>query len=349
MTARVDLDVVGVLEGSGRSSVFRQSADTLRHYETILAPYRRGPVTILDLAAQTAGSIAVWQWYFPHAHIVAVSTDAEIAAAANGVAGPGGVVVEPTNPANTAAVERLAANLAPTIVLDDAAHRPEHIVPKLERVFRHVAPGGLYIVENLCKAPGTEAARPEAAAIVQHLAEAAAQLGAQRPPTRAARQDTGALHLLAETIAFVPGAVLLHRHAGEPDLSRALATADGYLAAHRRDAGALERLALYILRHRGPATRAEEAANAAILAEGPTLARLLLLADIQTLLQQLDDLRGTLGKAQQMTGSPADHARLARLLAAQGERQAALAQALTAAALAPRNPAFAKLVESLSD
>ncbi|MEJ0047193.1 MAG: hypothetical protein WDN04_14570 [Rhodospirillales bacterium] len=70
----------------------------------------------------------------------------------------------------------------------------------------------------------------------------------------------------------------MRRRSEGRELGRALSTADGYLAAQRRDSGALERLAAYIMHHGGSLARAEAAVDAALEGEGATLARLLLRA-----------------------------------------------------------------------
>ena len=48
MERRVDLDVIGVLEGSDKSSSYRNAADYFRHYESLFAPFRKADINIID-------------------------------------------------------------------------------------------------------------------------------------------------------------------------------------------------------------------------------------------------------------------------------------------------------------
>jgi hypothetical protein len=168
---------------------------------------------------------------------------------------------------------------------------------------------------------------------------------AARPATKSEPDDPARL---TDSVTFTGGGVAVRRRPKGRDMARALATADAYLAAQRRDSGALERLAGYILRHGGPLARADAAIETAIEDEGENLTRLLLRAEILVAQKRGEEAGGVMAKLEAWPDKrPAHLHRMARLYAGFGQHAAALAQAEAAAAGEPGNVAFRKTVEAM--
>ncbi len=335
MEHRVDLDVIGVLEGSERSSSYRAAADTLRHYETLFAPYRQAPINVFEIGARRGAGLRVWQWYFSRAVIVCIDPDAASAAYASDRVR---VEIGPRN--DRALIERICAECPPTLVIDSGGPHAAAVIGTFKLLFPRVQENGLYVVEGL-EPRGAPGAPQELAAFFLDLAQAGT---ARRPGGKPQGQIRD-----ADEISFLGSAVAIRKRAEKRDLSRALATADAYLTAQRRDAGALERLAAYVLRHGGALSRAEAAIDTAIEGEGLDLPKLLMKAEIMIAQARPKEVAEALARAAAWPDAtaPLKH-RLARLQAAAGDRAGARASAEEAVRLDPANAAFRKMLDNLA-
>ncbi len=326
MEQHVDLDIIGVIEGTERASSVRPAYDQLRHYEVLLAPLRRAPLTLIDLAPGD-GALTVWNWFLSAATIIAVHPEA-----ATGTPTPAAARIHHRAGKRTdrAFLTALCAEHAPSIIVDGAATAADSFA-----VFEHLFPllpqGGLYLLPGL-GAPGTP---PEAMRAFLDLARACA---VARPAGKAHAAD---MSRLADSVTFAGGGLMIRRRNDTRDLTRALSTADAYLAAQRRDSGALERLAAYIVRHNGPLARAEAAIEAALEEDGETLPRLLLRAEIMVAQKRGEESEAAVARAAAAADKkPAQLHRLARLYATLGNGAAALECAEAAVAGEPGNAAF---------
>lgn len=116
-----------------------------REVEQILAS--GAPVNILEVGVQNGGSLEVWAKYLPMGStVLGVDIDAKVAS------------LHFTNPAITVAVadatdldqmERLLGNRSFDIIVDDGSHRSDDIVATFGILFRYLAPGGRYVIEDL--------------------------------------------------------------------------------------------------------------------------------------------------------------------------------------------------------
>jgi len=147
---------------------------------------------------------------------------------------------------------------------------------------------------------------------------------------------------------FLGGGVAVRRRLEGRDMARGLSTADGYLAAQRRDPGAMERLASYIVHHGGSLARAEAALDAALEGEGPNLARLLLRAEILVAQKRGEEAESAVAQVAVWPDKrPTDRHQLARLHASLGQHAEALAEAEAAVKVAPANATFRKTLEKI--
>ena len=330
----VDLDVIGVIEGTDRASGTRPALDQLRHYEALLAPLRRAPINLIDLSPGDGAALRVWSWFLGAATVIGIGAESD----ADNVR----VKTRPGNRADKAFLTTLCGEFPPTVVVDGGPHRADEAQSVFELLFPRLAPGGFYLLPGMGVPSGATAAGLDG---VRYFLDLARACIAARPAMKAQPDDPTRL---ADAVLFVGGGLVVRRRPERRELGRALATADGYLAAQRRDSGALERLASYIMHHGGSLARAEAAVDAALEGEGPTLARLLLRAEI--LVAQKRGEEAELAVAQVAAWPekrPTDRHALARLHASVGRHPEALVEAQAAAQAEPGNANFAKTLERL--
>ncbi|HEY8028041.1 MAG TPA: class I SAM-dependent methyltransferase [Gaiellaceae bacterium] len=118
-------------------------------YEQYLGPWRRRPFTLLELGVYRGESMRMWRDYFPKARIVGLDIDPEAARRAPGFEVYVGSQADPE------LLGRVTRDL-PTIdvVIDDASHINELTVASFHSLFPHLAPGGLYFIEDVPRGSG---------------------------------------------------------------------------------------------------------------------------------------------------------------------------------------------------
>lgn len=124
-------------------------------YETLFAPRRDTASAVLELGVYSGASVLVWAEYFPRAAVV--GADITLARVRFGADHPRIRLVQTdaTVPAAVDATRAAAAELgvAPDqgydLILDDASHDPNHQVASARLFAPHLAPGGLYVVEDI--------------------------------------------------------------------------------------------------------------------------------------------------------------------------------------------------------
>ena len=144
-------------------------------YEALFAPRRDAVRAVLELGVYSGASVAVWAEYFPSAAVV--GADITLAHVRFGVDHPRIRLVktDATVPAAIADVAAAAAELGVPgaqgydVILDDASHDPKHQVASAELFVPSLAPGGLYVIEDI--------AEDNAAFVRENLARIAAEHG----------------------------------------------------------------------------------------------------------------------------------------------------------------------------
>jgi SAM-dependent methyltransferase len=117
-------------------------------YEAELAPFLAAgkPVRLLEIGVQNGGSLQIWRSYLPPGSgIVGIDIDLACAKLALGE----GISVLIGDAGDPATLDRLLGDAVFDIIVDDGSHRSEHIIAAFESCWRRVAPGGLFIAEDL--------------------------------------------------------------------------------------------------------------------------------------------------------------------------------------------------------
>lgn len=120
----------------------------LQEYDRLFSEVREQPVRFLEIGIQNGGSLEIWADYFgraerivgcdinPKCHQLAFD-DARIA-----------VVIGDVNNDITEQ-DVLGCSTVYDIIIDDGSHRSSDIIKTFSRYFKHLADGGLYVIEDL--------------------------------------------------------------------------------------------------------------------------------------------------------------------------------------------------------
>jgi SAM-dependent methyltransferase len=114
-------------------------------YARELTRFRDRPISFLEIGVFRGGSIPMWKAFFAKgSRLTFIDIDPDCAKLAEE-----GTTVEIGNQADSAFLADLAAKHGPfDVILDDGSHVCAHQVASFENLWRHVADGGLYLVED---------------------------------------------------------------------------------------------------------------------------------------------------------------------------------------------------------
>jgi hypothetical protein len=259
---RVELDVIGVLAGTDKSSSVSFAWDYLRHYQSHFERFRDEPINMMEIGVLGGSSLKVWKTWFSQATIVGVDIDPACARFAEGR-----VVIEIGSQEDPGFLARISAAYPPSIIIDDGSHRADHIVYTFERLFPALEPGGIYIVEDVSfhyglNAPGLRGT--SSISVPDYFGEFVQYLLSYQRPSA---DDWGTKRYICENIdeiSIIRGAIVIRkRHVGR-DFGRALATAEPLMSFP----AAANRLSGYLIHHGGPINAAEDLARNALTRDG---------------------------------------------------------------------------------
>jgi hypothetical protein len=117
----------------------------LHIYDRYLRHLRHEPITLLELGVKTGASLRMWEEYLPQAQIHGVDLNPECAAHAGER-----IEVHILSQDDEAGLDELAESVGGfDVVLDDCSHINVLTLASERILFRHVKPGGFYIIEDL--------------------------------------------------------------------------------------------------------------------------------------------------------------------------------------------------------
>jgi hypothetical protein len=273
---RLDLDIIGAVLGTDKSSVVRYSWDYLRHYDSLFHPFRDDAINVIEIGVAGGLSLRTWQWYFSAATIIGVDIEPTAKRFARGRAR-----VEIGSQADVHFMRRLCRDYPPTIFIDDGSHLAEHNIVTFEEAFPRLLPGGLYVVEDLAFHLGRTASdwqsdtprnAPEYFLDLARSCLARHNIpGAERVPK----------HLLSQvdSVTFINSAAIIRKRGARVGLDEAIEGAVKLIADAKLGAVACDRLALFIVKHGGTQAQAQAACEAAIEAGSRSLPLWCLYAD----------------------------------------------------------------------
>lgn len=142
------LDALALRYGTDKASTHHDYCQVYEHY---LASRRGDPVTLLELGVHQGASLLMWRDYFSH-------PDARVYGVDVTDAWPGATQPTPrittwradaTHPPQMEAVVH-AIGRPLDIVVDDASHLTADQIRSWALLWSHLAPGGLYCIEDVC-------------------------------------------------------------------------------------------------------------------------------------------------------------------------------------------------------
>jgi cephalosporin hydroxylase len=134
----MSLDEIGLRNGTDKAS---DGHDYLRVYEQVIPSDT--PVKLLEIGWYKGASMRTWrEWLNPESIVVGVDI--------NQPPEPVDRVHFRRADATTDDIGRVAVEFGPfDVIVDDGSHLSSHVIASFNRLWPHLIPGGLYIVEDL--------------------------------------------------------------------------------------------------------------------------------------------------------------------------------------------------------
>jgi hypothetical protein len=275
--ADIDLDIAGVLEGTDKSSSVTYSWDYLRHYQTLFAPWRHEPINMIEIGVQNGLSLKVWRNYFSRAQIVGIDINPACVRHAGDR-----IVIETGSQEDPGFLHRICAKYPPAIIVDDGSHLAHHMVYSFKHLFPMLAPGGVYIVEDMefqFGRFGPQWTGNNSVSAPDYFLELARGRMANNTPIGDVWGDDKYIRESIDSISFFGSAIAIHKRKPR-NIAPALAWAEQYLGSIQPSPEQFLRLAEYIIRHDGPPAEAERMIHEAMRLGGRTVVSLRWLVDV---------------------------------------------------------------------
>ena len=120
----------------------------LSSYDLLFRDFRSRNVRILEIGIQNGGSLEVWAKYFPNFEkVVGCDIDEKCARLTYDDDRISVVVGDATDPTTEQRIIEISGQF--DIIIDDGSHESGDIVKAFARYFKHLAPGGLFVAEDL--------------------------------------------------------------------------------------------------------------------------------------------------------------------------------------------------------
>lgn len=111
----------------------------LPFYEGVLASVREQPIRLLEIGVLNGDSLRLWRRYFVAAEVVGIDINPDTPP-----------VDGTTLVIGDARQTGMAVDLGQfDVIVDDGSHAPDDVVAVFAEIFPHLAPGGLYVIEDI--------------------------------------------------------------------------------------------------------------------------------------------------------------------------------------------------------
>jgi hypothetical protein len=142
------LDYIGRRSGTDKASL---GHDYLDFYEMFFCYLRDEPITLLEIGVSGGNSIKLWLDYFQKAKVIGIDRDpSPVNWDLFSNMDKSRFVLEQGDQEDYTFLRAVGDQHGPfDIILDDASHRPEHQLGSFATLSPHIAPGGMYIVEDM--------------------------------------------------------------------------------------------------------------------------------------------------------------------------------------------------------
>jgi hypothetical protein len=117
-------------------------------YDQIFESFRNSPVHLLEIGIQNGGSLELWEKYFKNGlKIIGCDIDLRCGSLEFPQSNIDLVIGDICDPLVTKKILEIAPKFQ--IIIDDGSHRSTNIISTFLTLFPHLAPGGIYVVEDL--------------------------------------------------------------------------------------------------------------------------------------------------------------------------------------------------------
>jgi hypothetical protein len=143
----VSLDAIGIVAGIDKASLrgeYLSSWDYLRHYEEFFKEFRTADINVIEMGVHEGASLRMWKRYFDRAKLIGVDLNPASAKATEDR-----IDVRVGSQVDEPFMKAIAQEFPPTIVIDDGSHAALHIIQSFNILFPLLAPGGVYVIEDL--------------------------------------------------------------------------------------------------------------------------------------------------------------------------------------------------------
>lgn len=115
-------------------------------YDTLFAPLRDKPISLLEIGINRGGSVRLWEEYFFEASLYAIDVRQRCLREASDR-----TTVDLVDQSNANALRAYAEKRGDfDIIIDDGSHMTGHQILTFDTLWPHVKPGGIYVVEDTC-------------------------------------------------------------------------------------------------------------------------------------------------------------------------------------------------------
>lgn len=139
-----ELDVLGVLNGTGKSSNVSHAWDYLCHCEGLFSKWRHSDINLIEIGVLGGSSLETWFNYFDKTTLVGIDINPECRRLARDR-----VVIRIGSQEDPGFLHGVATAYPPAIIIDDGSHLTHHMIASFEALFPTLLPGGIYIFEDL--------------------------------------------------------------------------------------------------------------------------------------------------------------------------------------------------------
>ena len=144
MSARESLTAIGERHGTNKTRESVKRRPLTQIYELYLAGRRDEALTIVEFGVEAGGSVRMWRDFFPRAQVIGVDVVADRVQYADDA-----ITILIGDQKDPKILAQIAQRGPIDLVVDDGSHRAEEQQACLLALWPHLAPDGIYVVEDI--------------------------------------------------------------------------------------------------------------------------------------------------------------------------------------------------------
>ncbi|MDE1567144.1 class I SAM-dependent methyltransferase [Aquabacter sp. P-9] len=203
-----DLNTIGLRHGTDKAS---KGHAYLSHYDRNFSALRGNDLTLFEIGGLNGASLRMWCDYFPKAKVVCLDINPEVKRFENER-----ISVEIGNSGSRSYLKGvLAKHGTPQIVLDDGSHRWDHQRIAFEYLFPQLAPGGIYVIEDVHTSHDPKYAGTDTVPFTEYMHAYADYLHMKGQKRKDFAEERGKTEFMIanriDRIEIVPRSIIVHK------------------------------------------------------------------------------------------------------------------------------------------